>query len=130
MKIKEVTMMTRRQLFLAAAGAALLSLPFGCVVAERRGDGRRLQTYYYYPDVDMYYYPSDHSYYWLDRGNWRHGERPPQDFYKERGWDRLELDYEPHTRHEQIKKAHPPGRYDGRDRDRERDSDRDRDRNR
>ncbi|HEX9144425.1 MAG TPA: hypothetical protein VGA09_09150 [Candidatus Binatia bacterium] len=116
-------MMTRRQLLLAAIGAALLSFPSGCVVAERHG--RNWDTYYYYPDVETYYSPRDHNYYWYDRDrrDWRHDERPPRDFYKERGWVRLESEDEPYKRHEEVKRAHPPGRYDGRDdRDRDRDN--------
>jgi hypothetical protein len=110
---------TTRRMFLASIGAALLSFPSGCVVAERSGRYRGM--YYYYPDVEIYYYPRARRYYWFDRDrrDWRHDERPPRDFDKQRGWVGIESDDEPHTRHEQIKKAHPPGRYDGRDKDRD-----------
>ena len=123
-------MVTRtRHILLAAVGAALLSLSSGCVVAERHG--RNWDTYYYYPDVETYYYPRDRRYYWYDRdrNEWKNEERPPREFYKERGWVRLESEDEPHKRHAEVRKAHPPGRYDGRD-DRDRDQDRDKGRGR
>jgi hypothetical protein len=127
-------MMTRRQILLAAMVVAFVPFSSGCVVEDRPGYGRAPETYYYYPDAEVYYYPRDQRYYWPDRGGWQFGPQPPRQYNIEgRPRVRLDLDYDPRTRHEQIKRDHPPGRYDqgrGEDRGRQdRDTDRqDRDR--
>ncbi|MBI4523372.1 MAG: hypothetical protein HY695_06110 [Deltaproteobacteria bacterium] len=118
--------MKARGIILLAIVATLFSFSAGCVVAERSGGHGRYETYYYYPDYEVYFYPSARVYYWLDRGDWRHGPQPPPRYALEpRGRVKLDLDYEPHTRHARIRDRYPPGRYEDRDQDRDR---RDRDR--
>jgi hypothetical protein len=122
-KHKEDTTMKRRELLYALAAGFFLSAS-GCVVAERGGRGRR-ETYYYYPDYEVYFYPHVGRYYWRERDEWRHGDRPPPRFVlRDRERVRIDMDHEPHTDHDRIKKSHPPGRYDRDDRKDERKDDR------
>ena len=113
--------------------AASLSVLAGCVAvvdkppetviveSDRRGPPpwapahgwrRKHETYYYYPVVQVYYYPSVRRYYWLEGTVWRYGERLPR-YYVIEPAKRvvLNLDYEPHTKHEKIKAVYPPGYY-------------------
>jgi len=104
--------MNARGIGLALIAIALLSFSFGCVVAGRPGYGH-LQPYYYYPDYEVYYYPRVQRYYWYERGAWRNAPQPPPRFVlRDRERVRLDLDHEPISDHERIKKAHPPGHYD------------------
>jgi hypothetical protein len=103
--------MKRRDALSVIAAAILLSAS-GCVVAERRGRGR-IETYYYYPDYEVYFYPHVGRYYWRESDEWRHGSQPPPRFVlRDRERVRIDLDHEPHTDHDRVKKSHPPGRYD------------------
>ncbi len=124
--------MKGREIAAIAVMTALLTFASGCIVAEGPGPGRdRYETYYYYPDDEIYFYPHVRLYYWLDRGDWQHGPQPPRRYILEE-WGRvkLDLDYEPHTRHDRFKKDYPPRRDRDRDQDKDRDRDRDRDRGR
>lgn len=115
--------MKRRQIA-SAIVAALLLFASGCVVAERPGRGR-VETYYYYPDYEVYYYPRVGRYYWLERGEWRREPQPPPRFVlRERERVRIDMDHEPHTDHDRIKRSYPPGRYDRDDRKDDRKDDR------
>lgn len=103
--------MTRRDALSAMAAAFLLTVA-GCVVEERRGRGR-LETYYYYPDWEVYFYPRAGRYWWRERDEWRHGPHAPSRFVlRDRERVRIEIDHEPPTDHDRIRRAHPPGRYD------------------
>ena len=129
--------MIRTAAYLTVVFTALLLSSGGCTVvhrpppqevvvieSERRGGPppwapahgwrRKHETYYYYPTVQVYYYPSVQRYYWLERGEWRIGARLPTHYIIEE--DKkivLDLDYEPHTRHGEIKRIYPPD-YHGR----------------
>jgi hypothetical protein len=104
--------MKGRGLGLALIAVALLSFSFGCVVTGRPGHGS-LEPYYYYPDYEVYYYPRVQKYYWYERGEWRNAPQPPPRFVlRDRERVRIDLDHEPLTDHERIKKTYPPGHYD------------------
>ena len=119
-KQREDTTMKRRDVLSAMAAALLLSVS-GCMVEERRGRGR-VESYYYYPDWEVYFYPRVGRYYWRDRDEWRYGNQPPPRYVlRDRERVRIDLDHEPHTDHDRIKRDHPPGRYDRDDRDDRRD---------
>jgi hypothetical protein len=116
--------MNKKGIALVAIVAVLL-FSSGCIVADssRPGYGRQQGTYYYYyPDYEVYYYPNAREYYWPEGREWKHGVEAPRRYnLDERRRVRVDSDSEPHTRHEEIKKSHPPGHYDneggeGRDR--------------
>ena len=103
--------MKRREM-VSAILAALLLFISGCVVAERPG-GRYSERYYYYPDHEIYFYPRVAEYYWFERGDWRHGPKPPPRFVlRDRDRVRIDSDHEPHNDHERNRKSYPPGRQD------------------
>jgi hypothetical protein len=105
---------------LAVIAAAFLAFASGCLVAETPGRGR-VESYYYYPDQEVYYYPRVQRYYWFERGEWRNSPQPPPRFVlRERERVRIDLDREPHTDHERIKKTYPPGHYEKEERREER----------
>ena len=141
--------MKHRGIGFAAVSAALLSFASGCVVVDRpqrevvvesdrrgnpppwapaHGQRRQVETYYYYPDIEVYFYPSVRRYYWLERGEWIYGAQPPRHYaVEEHARVALDLDYEPHTQHANIKNHYPPGQLrkdqredKGRDRGRDR----------
>jgi hypothetical protein len=112
--------MKGRGIGLAVIAAVLLSFTSGCLVAETPGS-RRMETYYYYPDYEVYFYPRVQRYYWFERGEWRNAPQPPPRFVlRERERVRIDLDHDPHTDHERIKKTYPPGRYEREERKEER----------
>lgn len=62
-------------------------------------------SYVYYRDHDIYYAPDTRTYYWMDRGNWRQGERLPDDQrdYVRGGGTTIELDTDrPYERHDYV----------------------------
>lgn len=80
--------------------------------APAHGWRRKHETYHYYPAIQVYYYPHTSSYYWLESGKWKIGGRLPERYVvTEHEVVMLELDYEPHTRHADIKKDYPPDRF-------------------
>jgi hypothetical protein len=106
--------MKRREMAAALVGAILL-FTSGCVVGDR--SGRRMETYYYYPDYEIYYYPHAGSYYWRERDDWRHGPKPPPRFVlRDRDRVRIDMDHDPRNDHDRIKKSYPPGHRDRDDR--------------
>jgi hypothetical protein len=106
--------MKRREIA-SAIVATILLFTSGCVVADR--PGRHMETYFYYPDSEVYYYPRVSSYYWRERDEWRLGPKPPSWFdLRDRDRVRIDMDHDPHTDHDRIKKSYPPGRRDRDDR--------------
>jgi hypothetical protein len=76
--------------------------------APAHGYRAKYHTYYYYPSIEVYYYPTVRRYYWLEGGDWKVGTWLPRRFVIE-GREKvvLNLDFEPHKRHGQIKKSYP-----------------------
>lgn len=83
--------------------------------APAHGWRRKQETYYYYPAIQVYYYPAAQRYYWLEGGAWKIGARLPSRYViRQQKSVVVELDDEPHKRHQQVKTQYPPNYFEKR----------------